>query len=336
MGLTQKIRDHSDDSFERFDFDFQENFSDEDFFEKELSGEAKELFKKLGRNPTSEDLRANNIRKTLRNELQKNEGSLAAYVCLGLGIFLPFINLTPIGIVLGAIGLVILAKNWFKPLFRRDEMEASYGNLLREIQDFQSLQKRFEIKQELNQFINVPRLGEHALRGKEQFDSLLNKFRSLISNLGKRFSTSNDLTYMKYSSDAQRVLDSAMENLHDIVLSLQNLSDMDLDRIKSSLSEYEGKTKLSEFEQAEFDSWKDRFKIFQEEIEKVKRLFGKNEQAMTLIDRTTQKVGSIKTKDDSIIEKIDASMANLLDAMKKLSNYDRSSQEDIFADDYQN
>jgi hypothetical protein len=116
-----------------------------------------------------------------------------------------------------------------------------------------------------------------------QLRAMRDKRNNLIDVLNRRLDA-GELTYARYLTTAQQVYLSALDNLHEIAISLRSISTIDRDYIETRLAELHSQS--SDSAQSERASIEGRLELLTSQEDKVARLLAQNESGMTAMDRT--------------------------------------------------
>jgi hypothetical protein len=126
-----------------------------------------------------------------------------------------------------------------------------------------------------------------------------------------------ELTYARYLTTAQQVYLSALDNLHEIAISLRSISTIDRDYIEARLAELHSQS--SDSAQSERASIEGRLELLTSQEEKVARLLAQNESGMTAMDRTATALADApigRTPEDA-----EAAMAALEELAQRAMKY---------------
>jgi hypothetical protein len=200
--------------------------------------------------------------------------------------------------------------DWFDKNRSRNGFEKKYRKNFKILLDQRNGEKRMQVR------TNLEKLG--MTQGADQFNELLQTFNNLINVLGKKFSTT-EMTYMKYYVISQQVLEAAMNNLLEITLIKTNLEGINPDTLKRRIRSLTNST--DELDKRELETLNDRLEVYNSESLKIERLLVENEQAITMIVKTTKAISEVDTVDLEGKAKMDNAMLELRDAVQRLSDY---------------
>jgi hypothetical protein len=149
-----------------------------------------------------------------------------------------------------------------------------------------------------------------------QLRAMRDKRNNLIDVLNRRLDA-GELTYARYLTTAQQVYLSALDNLHEIAISLRSISTIDRDYIETRLAELHSQS--SDSAQSERASIEGRLELLTSQEEKVARLLAQNESGMTAMDRTATALADApigRTPEDA-----EAAMAALEELAQRTMKY---------------
>lgn len=116
-----------------------------------------------------------------------------------------------------------------------------------------------------------------------QLRAMRDKRNNLVDVLNRRLDA-GELTYARYLTTAQQVYLSALDNLHEIAISLRSISTIDRPYIETRLADLHSRS--SDSAQSERASIEGRLELLTSQEDKVARLLAQNESGMTAMDRT--------------------------------------------------
>lgn len=126
-----------------------------------------------------------------------------------------------------------------------------------------------------------------SAQGVAQLDQLQRKFDSMISVLARRLDA-GELTYSRYLGTAEQVYLSAIDNLHDVAISLRSVSTIERDKLDDRLSDLRGAAaQPGPSSQREIDTLEQRRSLLAQQTNKVSNLLVQNETALTALDHAS-------------------------------------------------
>lgn len=159
-----------------------------------------------------------------------------------------------------------------------------------------------DLEQELNDCIEiVPDAGEHVRQGITQIKMAQERFEVFKDILAEKLDTA-ELTYSRFIVTAEQVYLTVIENLRQVASLLKSVSTIDSDYISKRLSAL---NKLKTKEKADEDEIKtliERQNLRVSQLNDVNNLLTRNEEALTLIDKTTAAVAKMKIESGATID----------------------------------
>ena len=149
-----------------------------------------------------------------------------------------------------------------------------------------------------------------------QLRAMRDKRNNLVDVLNRRLDA-GELTYARYLTTAQQVYLSALDNLHEIAISLRSISTIDRDYIETRLADLHSQS--SDSAQSERASIEGRLELLTSQEDKLARLLAQNESGMTAMDRTATALADApigRTPEDA-----EAAMAALEELAQRAMKY---------------
>lgn len=149
-----------------------------------------------------------------------------------------------------------------------------------------------------------------------QLRAMRDKRNNLVDVLNRRLDA-GELTYARYLTTAQQVYLSALDNLHEIAISLRGIGTIDRDYVETRLAELHSQS--SDSAQSERASIEGRLELLTSQENKVARLLAQNESGMTAMDRTATALADApigRTPEDA-----EAAMAALEELAQRAMKY---------------
>ncbi len=151
----------------------------------------------------------------------------------------------------------------------------------------------------------------------DQIEELKEKFENLVAVLSSKFNE-NEITYKRYLGIAYEVYLSAIDNLNNISLSYQGISDINKKTLKNRMQKLNIENRL---ELQEKQTLEKRLGIYEQEINHINELLLENEKAMTQIDETTIAISKINTEEGKGALDMENSMKELVELTKSTHKY---------------
>ncbi|HEY5720363.1 MAG TPA: hypothetical protein VIW02_08270 [Gammaproteobacteria bacterium] len=211
------------------------------------------------------------------------------WVALGLvglfeALFIHWFSPGLTGILLSAGVAAAVAFSWPPVMLRSREFAELLIAHARQMND-----KRREFIERLD--ADLERLG--AGQAREQLQLLGGKLDNLTAVLRQRLD-SGEVTYARYAGTAEQVYLAALDNLQEIAVALTSVSTIDEAYIRRRMQELERIAARSEAQQQELGSLAERLALRDRQRQKVERLIGENEQAMTVLDNTAGALADVR------------------------------------------
>jgi hypothetical protein len=165
------------------------------------------------------------------------------------------------------------------------------------------------------------RKNPQARQALAQFGLLREKLHKLNAILRHRLDE-GELTYARYLEAAEEVYLSAMDNLEEAALVLMHLSDSDEEHVAQRIKAIEVNG-VSSAERAEYEALRQRKALAQTEREKVEHWLTENEKALTVLDKTTQALMNIQTRQGHAGLAARAAIDELQDLAQRTGRYGR-------------
>jgi hypothetical protein len=153
-------------------------------------------------------------------------------------------------------------------------------------------------------------------RPAHQLRSMREKRNNLVDVLNRRLDA-GELTYARYLTTAQQVYLFALDNLHEVAISLRSISTIDRAYVEKRLEELGRQSSDSAL--SERASLEGRLALLTSQEDKVARLLAQNESGMTAMDRTATALADApigRTPADA-----EAAMASLEELAQRAAKY---------------
>ena len=235
--------------------------------------------------------------------------ALASVVALEIGFFAWFRPSVQMALVALALGFLCAATwpfvfvrsaSFVQRLYRvSDALEDQQSKLQTLVTDFQDLD---------------------FSQGASQLELLREKFENL-SEIMKRRLNSGELTYARYLGMAEQVYLSALDNLHEVAVSLRSVSTINPDNIEQRLIELRHGGEQSGEQKQESTALSQRASLYDEQQQRVARLIAQNESAMTVLDKTATALAETKTEKGQASMDAEAAIAELERLAKRVGSY---------------
>lgn len=194
-----------------------------------------------------------------------------------LWIVVAALGIAVIGVVNFAVGLTVKKQEWVAKYFKilRQENEEKAKKELEEIVSF--LDKRnFE-------------------QGSLQVTRLENSMKSFERVLKRKFEP-GEMTYAQYHRVAEQTYLAALQNLREIVTTIEAIDSIDPDYIQGRMGELERVCStndgLDDVQMQEVNTLKERWQLREDGLDKIDRLLTLNETAMTELEKIASTIAN--------------------------------------------
>ena len=236
--------------------------------------------------------------------------ALAAVVALEIGFFVWFRPPVLMALVALALGLVCAAA--WPLLFVRS---TSFIRRLHRAAEEREESQQEKLQTLVNDFDDLD-----FSQGASQLQLLREKFENL-SEIMKRRLKSGELTYARYLGMAEQVYFSALDNLHEVAVSLRSVSTIDPNHIEQRLLELRDDDEQTGEQKEEFDALRRRASLYEDQQQRVTRLIAQNETAMTVLDKTATALAETKTEKGHASMAAESAIAELEILAKRVGSY---------------
>jgi len=207
-------------------------------------------------------------------------GLVVALVAAMLWWFRPPLTMSSITLGLGLLALAF----WAVLLIRSEPFVCRLFNVPESVKAHEAA----KLRQIENDFGDL-----HFPQGVAQLRHLQDKIRTFEGVLQRRLQA-GELTYGRYLAIAEQVYLSALDNLHEIAVTLQSASGIDADYIRSRLDELRETASPTEDHERAVTALSERNTLLQTQHQRVVQLLAQNESAMTVLDKTAAALAQTK------------------------------------------
>jgi len=246
---------------------------------------------------TAIDFSQNAVDKAVMGEIFQNPVSLYVTALAGMLLFANVMILGVPALFFGALaGIGLGIGSFFINLFLRRERFASryLGYISRQMR-IQQQKILANLKTDLGKYRSVKGLENYADQAVKQFEKIQVKFTSFKKLLAEKYDV-RELTYARYFGTAEQVYLSTLDNLTDIMNTLESVSSIDINYIKERFDYLNGLSAPEEADKREIETLRKRQEIRKRQLEKINELLTLNEEAMTQIDLSLAAISQAKTK----------------------------------------
>jgi hypothetical protein len=154
--------------------------------------------------------------------------------------------------------------------------------------------------------------------GVEQVRMLRQKYQNLAEVLRRRLD-SGELTYRRYLGMAEGVYLASVENLQDVAISLRSISTIDPAALRLRIQDLK---KEKDFTVPEaIQAIEDRSSLYAEQRQRIARLLGQTEAAMTALDHTAAALARTRTAKGLTDLGIEQAMKDLEELAGRVGKY---------------
>lgn len=242
-------------------------------------------------------------------------GALGVFGCLLFGPAAPFM-LAAIGG--GAVGVGAWVVNFF---IRGEALTDEHIKDLRKAMSEESEQRRLHLRVEIAQCNDVVGANEIIDQALSQFDNVTVSFNGLCDILERKLQ-SGELTFGRFFSSANGVALSIFDNLRGIVINLESIRSIDVEFLERKLSQFKRKKIMTALETAELKTLEERSAIRERELNESRELLVKNEEAITVLERSTAQIGNMKTDETYSTVDLETAMSDLKEIAGRANKYD--------------
>ncbi len=209
---------------------------------------------------------------------------------------------SPLFIAAAATGLFVGAGSWiFNNTLRRQKHVSDYLSEMNTLLAGQTRQSIIDLRQELQ------RVREE--QGLKQIDLLQNKYNAFNDILENKFNK-GEITFTRYHAMVEQVFLAVLDNLKQITNMRQAINVIDEGHITKRINDLQSRPQ-SRTGQEELDALIGRYRLLQNQRDKVQQRLAQNESAMTKMDEVMAAISVINPGQSR------ASM-DMEDAMKEL------------------
>ena len=259
------------------------------------------------------------LKKTVTHPATVYPLALGALGVLGCALFGP-VGL-PLAVAIG--GFAVGSGSWVVNFFFRgdqltDELIADMRKAMAEANE----QKRLNLRDDLETCRDIAGADEIVEQAIRQFDTVGAAFDGLLNVLSMKLNE-GELTFGRFLGSANSVDHSVLDNLQNIIIYLNGIRSIDVSYIESRLRSLQKMKARSETEEVEMKALQERMKIRDDQIKKIREMLTANEQAITIIESSTAKIGEMKTGETYSNVDIDTAMQELKEIAGRASAYGR-------------
>jgi hypothetical protein len=280
---------------------------------------------KKGKKLTAIDFSQKSVNKAVLGDIFQNP--VSTYLTALGGIFL-FANIMILGIpallyvTLGAAALGI--GSFFINLFlRREHFASKYLGYINKQLEKQQQKILANLKSNLGKFKSIKGLENYSMQAVKQFEKIQNKFSSFKRLLAEKYDV-KELTYARYFGTAEQVYLSTLDNLTDIMNTLESVSTIDLTYVHERLTYLKSLQVMEEADKREIETLNKRMALRKQQLEKINELLTLNEEAMTQIDLSLAAISEAKTKLGRASMDMETARQELQELIRRTKKYSKA------------
>ncbi len=248
---------------------------------------------------------------------------LSALGLLGGGAAALF-NLGIPGLAVGGVGLSLgLGTFCYQYFFKSEAIASRHIEKIRKDLLEQNLAKRDQIKSDLSALLTIVDAKQYIEQALSQFDMIKVRCENLASLLGAKF-TEEELAYRRYATAAEQINLSILDNLQRIVDALKSISTMDPVYIIKRTTALKKLPQLVDADKKELETLNQRHALRTQQLDRVNELLTYNEEAITVLDKTTTSIANITTGSQMAGQSIDFAMEELIELANRARAFDQS------------
>jgi hypothetical protein len=195
---------------------------------------------------------------------------------------------------LGILGLGI-GSFFINLIFRKDRFANNYIDKINKQMEQQQQIILQKLKNNLSKYKSIRGLENYSMQAVKQFEKIQSKFNSFKKLLSEKYNA-KELTYARYLGTAEQLYLSTLDNLTDIMNTLESVSSIDINYLEDRFRLLENLKNPQDADIREVDTLKKRKMLRLNQLEKINELLTLNEEAMTQIDLSMATISVTKTK----------------------------------------
>lgn len=253
--------------------------------------------------PRSSDFSEGAVKKAIWKEiLQKPITLWPAAVGIVAGAAILIIDPSLIAFLIAGGGVGIGLSSFLANIARRKSLANHYLKKLHE----KLLRQRQEVLENLEDELKdcvekVPDAEEHARQGVMQLEIAQERFGVFKEIISEKLDTT-ELTYVRFTATAEQVYLSILDNLRQVANLLRSVSSIDSQYISSRLAALNKLKKKEKADEDEIKTLIERQNLRDSQLNEINNLLARNEEALTLIDKTTAAAATMKIEDGATID----------------------------------
>ncbi|HCC23292.1 TPA: hypothetical protein DF272_03885 [Candidatus Falkowbacteria bacterium] len=215
-------------------------------------------------------------------------GIIGALGCLILGP-LPIFIYAAIGG--SGVGLGSWIVNYF---FRGEALTYKHLQELRKRAEEYNEWKKQQIRENLEDCIEIAGANEYVERGIQQFDQVSRTVNDLIDLLMEKLQT-GELTFGRFFAAAENAAFTVLDNLNAVVTTLKAIRSVDERFLRARIEQLQRNQTPSARVEKEVKTLSDRLQLKIDNLDQIKDLLVANEEIITQLEMRTVDIGRMKT-----------------------------------------
>ena len=242
------------------------------------------------------DFSQNAIKKAVSGRILQHPVSVYAVLFGVLGLFFWVIDLLSGMFLFVSIGIMAIALvSYVFNYFRRDSIQMRYVAYLNTQMQRRKEQVVARLQQKLQKFGSEDDLSLYSTQAEEQYRKVKEKFETFIEILQNKLDPT-ELTFQRFLGTAEQLYLAVLDNLENVVLTLEGMHTTKLEYIDRRLKHLHGLNNPEQADLKEIETLNRRKESWESRRGKVNELLTRNEEAMTEIDLAMAGVTEADTK----------------------------------------
>ncbi|MBN1522995.1 MAG: hypothetical protein JW904_00820 [Spirochaetales bacterium] len=276
---------------------------------------------------TTVDFSRESVNRAVMNDILQNP--VSTYITFGAGILL-LANILLFGmpllfiLALGALALGALSF-FINFIFRKEQFASKYiAKVSKQLEQQQRIVLT-NLKRNLAQYKTIEGLANYSEQAVQQFEKIQHKFTSFKKLLSDKYNV-KELTYARFFGTAEQVYLSTLDNLTDIMNTLESVSTIDVTYIKERFTILEGLAEPEDADKREIETLKKRQVLRKQQLARINELLTLNEEAMTQIDASMAAISEAKTKLGRASMNMETAREELQELVRRTKKYSMEAQ----------
>ncbi|NRA64153.1 MAG: hypothetical protein HRU19_06685 [Pseudobacteriovorax sp.] len=223
--------------------------------------------------------------------------------------------------LVGIGGISLAALSWIvNYVFRKDIFAARHIQKLQKMLDDHREETIKTISREFTNLREEPGLKEFCEQGTEQFTRSKIRYDNLVGILKSKISTS-ELTFSRYQGTAEQVYMAILDNLVQVIHSLQSIKPIDFNYINQRFTALSELNELTKADENEIATLNDRKSLRKNQTDLINQILTQNEEAMTMLDKTSLAIAQMNVGANRSDQALEHAMSDLEELAKRTTRY---------------